>query len=205
MEKFENFEGKAALLDRANVDTDQIIPKQFLTRTDRSGYGDVLFHDWRFLPGGEENPDFELNQHKFRDAAILVSGDNFGCGSSREHALWALTGYGFRVVVATGFADIFFNNAIKNGLLPARVVENDLRAIKESFLETDATKIQVDLQSQKLVLANGTEVPFDIDPLCKRRLLDGVDPVSQTLDHLPQLQAFEEQYRQRNPWYFQGC
>ncbi len=202
MEKFTRFKGRAALLDMVNIDTDQIIPKQFLTKTDRDGYGQSLFYDWRYLENGKENPDFELNKSERRNAEILVSGDNFGCGSSREHAPWALAGYGFRVIIAPSFADIFYGNSIKNGLLPAIVSEDDLERIRSSFIENRAIALGADLEKKIIELPDGSEIGFQIADLPRKTMLEGIDQIEQTLACLNDLAAFEKKYRQEHPWCF---
>ncbi len=202
MDKFISCKGIAALLDRCNVDTDQIIPKQFLTKTDRTGFGKHLFFDWRYLSNGMENTGFELNSPRFGGASILVSGDNFGCGSSREHAPWALMDYGFKVIITSSFADIFYNNCIKNGLLPAIVTEEDLEVIKNCFSQDAPTEIQINLESQELSLPGGSVIRFKIDSLPRKTLLEGYDQVSQTLKYHTELETFEKEYRQKYPWCY---
>ncbi|MBU2515004.1 3-isopropylmalate dehydratase small subunit [bacterium] len=202
MKKFVSFMGIAALLDRVNVDTDQIIPKQFLTKTDRNGFGKYLFFDWRYLNNGEDNKGFELNKPEFFNASILVAGDNFGCGSSREHAPWALMDYGLKVIIATGFADIFYNNCVKNGLLPAIVSKKDFEKIKSCFSQENSIEIQVDLNSKKLILPEGSILNFMIEALSQKALLEGYDQIIQTLRYQSELETFEENYKQKYPWCF---
>lgn len=211
MEKFNKFTGVAAPLDRANVDTDAIIPKQFLKSIKRTGFGPYLFDEWRYLDHGEpdmdctdrpRNPDFMLNDPRYATAQILLARDNFGCGSSREHAPWALADYGFRVILAPSFADIFFNNSFKNGLLPIKldgsVIDNLFhKATGESVLQ-----ITVDLVAQELQLADGEVIPFEVDEFRKHCLLEGLDDIGLTLQHSDEIKAYEQKRRQQAPWIF---
>jgi 3-isopropylmalate/(R)-2-methylmalate dehydratase small subunit len=169
------FKATLAPLPAENVDTDQIIPARFLKVIDKAGLGDNLFADWRYDAGGSPKPDFVLNQSEYKNAEVLVAGNNFGCGSSREHAPWALTGYGFKAVVSTYFADIFRNNALKNGLLPIMVDEPTLHQLLSLAEEDPTTAVTVDLAAQTLTLPDGRAVPFPIDPFAKHCLLEGVD------------------------------
>ncbi|MFB6285961.1 MAG: 3-isopropylmalate dehydratase small subunit [Candidatus Bipolaricaulia bacterium] len=191
MEPFEPFTGRVAPLDVANVDTDQIIPKQFLKRVERSGFGDVLFHDWRTREDGSQDPDFVLNDPPYRDAEILLARENFGCGSSREHAVWALGDAGFRAIIAPSFADIFQTNAFKNGLLPialdADIVDDLFRRLRNL---TDYA-IAVDLANQRLDGSDGGSLSFEIDPFRKRCLLEGLDEIALTLEHEAEISAYE--------------
>ena len=164
MESFEKVHGVVAPLDLPNVDTDQIIPKQFLKRIERTGFGQFLFYDWRFLEGETLNPEFELNQERYRGASILVTRANFGCGSSREHAPWSLLDYGFRCIVAPSFADIFFNNCFKNGLLPVRLSEEQVETIFQRVRETEGFQMTVDLREQQLQAQDGMSYAFQVDP-----------------------------------------
>jgi 3-isopropylmalate/(R)-2-methylmalate dehydratase small subunit len=184
MDPFRRVIGRLAPLDRANVDTDQIIPKQFLKRIERSGFGPFLFYDWR------RNGDFILDRPAYRDAAVLVTGANFGCGSSREHAPWALQDAGFRAVIAPSFADIFRSNCLKVGLLPVQLAEQDVRALLDRAVEQPGTEATVDLQSQT-VSAPGILATFAIDPFARRCLLEGWDEVALTLQHEAAIAAFE--------------
>jgi 3-isopropylmalate/(R)-2-methylmalate dehydratase small subunit len=177
---FRQATGQVAVLDRADVDTDQIIPKQFLKRIERTGYGEFLFYDWR------KDPDFELNRPEFADATILVAGRNFGCGSSREHAAWALQDYGFEVIIAPSFGDIFFQNALKIGLLPIRLAPGIVRELG------DERKLTVDLERQRIKTADGHEIPFELDAFSRRCLLEGLDDIGLALEHEPDIAAFEE-------------
>lgn len=200
MEPFTVHQGIAALLDRTNVDTDQIIPKQFLKRVSRSGYGAFLFYDWRFLENGDENPDFELNKSSFKGASILVTGDNFGCGSSREHAPWSILDYGFCVVVSTSFADIFYNNCFKNGILPVVVEAADLSRLMSEIREDEGVQFKVDLAAQQLSTPKGTNIRFEIDLFRKECLLSGLDDIAWTLQYESEIKNFEEKQRSAEPW-----
>jgi 3-isopropylmalate/(R)-2-methylmalate dehydratase small subunit len=185
MEPFRSITGRLAPLDRANVDTDQIIPKQFLKRIERSGFGPFLFYDWR------RQGDFILDRPEYRDASVLVAGANFGCGSSREHAPWALQDAGFRAVIAPSFADIFRSNCLKVGLLPVQLAEQEVRALFDRALEQPGSEARVDLESQT-VSAPGILAAFTIDPFARRCLLEGWDEVAVTLQHEAAIAAFEE-------------
>jgi 3-isopropylmalate/(R)-2-methylmalate dehydratase small subunit len=211
MEKFTNFTGKVCPLDRANVDTDAIIPKQFLKSIERTGFGPNLFDEWRYLDRGEPgrdnsnrplNPDFVLNDPRYAGASILLTRENFGCGSSREHAPWALADYGFRVILAPSFADIFFNNCFKNGVLP--VVLN-AEIVDSLFAESggeQALRIAVDLPAQTLTPAGGETIPFSVDPFRKHCLLEGLDDIGLTLQHVDAIRAYEDRRRHEAPWLF---
>jgi 3-isopropylmalate/(R)-2-methylmalate dehydratase small subunit len=181
MEPFVRLTGRVAALDRANVDTDQIIPKQFLKRIERSGFGEFLFFDWR------KDPDFELNRPEFQDAPILVAGRNFGSGSSREHAPWALHDYGFRAIIAPSFADIFRSNSGKNGLMLVTLSEEDVREL----LDAAPAEATVDLETQTVTLPSGREVSFEVDPDLRNRLLHGLDDISLTLQREGEIAAYE--------------
>jgi len=212
MEKFIVLNGIVALLDRANVDTDAIIPKQFLKSIKRSGFGPNLFDAWRYKDVGEPgmdntnrplNPDFVLNQPRYKGATILLARKNFGCGSSREHAPWALADYGFRAIIAPSYADIFYNNCFKNGLLP--IVLSELR-VDQLFHEVNAFpgyKLTVDLARQVVVMpAGGAEIAFDVDAHRKHCLLNGLDDIGLSLLHADKIRAFEAQRRIEQPWLF---
>lgn len=192
MEKISVFTSRVVVLPVDNIDTDQIIPARFLKATDKVGLGASLFADWRYLPGGSPNPDFPLNRPESQGAQILLAGDNFGCGSSREHAPWALTGWGFRAIISTSFADIFRNNALKNGLLPIQVE----RAVHEGlFLACSGYPLQqlaVDLIGQCLVLPDGERAPFPIDPFSRDCLLNGVDELGYLLGTKEYIQQYED-------------
>jgi len=204
MEPFTTFRGLIATLDKANVDTDQIIPKQFLKSIKRTGFGENLFYDWRYLSNNEPNPDFELNQPRFTGASILVTRNNFGCGSSREHAVWALVQYGFRVIIAPwqerddshvpGFADIFRNNSVKNGLLTIELSPDEVDEIFEMVGRFPGLEGTVDLEEQRFVLHLDEEVAFhfDIEPGVKEHLQRGLDDIALTLDHEDDITAFEK-------------
>ena len=193
MKPFTQLTGVAALMDRANVDTDQIIPKQFLKRIERSGFGAFLFYDWRFDTDGQPNPNFELNRPEYDGASILIAKDNFGCGSSREHAVWALEDFGIRCVIAPDFADIFFNNCFKNGVLP---VPLGREATQELFdrIGNQRKEVTVDLENQTVKL-DDYSVSFDIDPFRKRCLLNGWDDIGLTLQWADKIEAYEQRRR----------
>jgi len=200
MEPLTAHEGIAALLDRSNVDTDQIIPKQFLKKVSRTGYGIHLFHDWRFLENGSDNPDFELNNPAFKGASILVAGDNFGCGSSREHAPWSILDYGFRVVVSTSYADIFYSNCFKNGILPVVVSVPDLAKLMSEIRENEGVQFKVDLTEQQLTTPAGTAISFVVDDFRRECLLSGLDDISWTLQHESAIGDFEQKQQGTDPW-----
>ncbi|RMF39341.1 MAG: 3-isopropylmalate dehydratase small subunit [Planctomycetota bacterium] len=192
MRAFTKHTGTVAALDRANVDTDQIIPKQFLKRIERTGFGEFLFFDWRYLEDGSENPDFELNQPHARDASILLARRNFGSGSSREHAVWALDDYGFRVVLAPSFADIFFNNCFKNGVLPIRLSEATIDDLFQRTAEHAPYGLTVDLETMTIRDAHGLELEFDVEPFRRHCLLNGLDDIALTLEHEDKITAYEK-------------
>ena len=203
MKSFTTHRGPIAALDRANVDTDQIIPKQFLKSIARTGFGEQLFHDWRYLPDGKPNPEFALNQPRFKGASILVARSNFGCGSSREHAVWAIQQAGYRAVVAPwverddrrlpGFADIFRNNASKNALLTVELAAPEVEEIFQFVDRFPGLEATVDLEHQRLTLHAGEEMSFhfDVDPAIKERLMNGLDDISLTLQHEAAIREFE--------------
>ncbi len=206
---FINHRGVVCPLNRANVDTDQIIPKQFLKSVKRTGFGSNLFDAWRFQDEGEigktdrkENPKFVLNDPRYREASILLARRNFGCGSSREHAVWALMQYGFRCVLAPSFADIFFNNCINNGLLPVVLEEEQIEDLFESAGGEQALELTVDLENQLVSSEHVDEIAFAIDAKSRKRLMEGMDEIALTLRHSDQIRKFEEQHRQRMPWLF---
>ncbi|HEX9053352.1 MAG TPA: 3-isopropylmalate dehydratase small subunit [Gemmatimonadales bacterium] len=192
MRAFTVHTGRVAALPRVNVDTDQIIPKQFLKRVERTGFGEFLFFDWRYRPDGSPDPGFELNRPAARGASVLLAGSNFGCGSSREHAPWALAEYGFRAIVAPSFADIFYSNCCQNGLLPVRLAEAE---IAELFRRADAApegyELTVDLERQRVTDGAGFEATFAIDPYRREMLLRGLDEIGRTLLEEPMITAFE--------------
>jgi 3-isopropylmalate/(R)-2-methylmalate dehydratase small subunit len=194
MEKFITLTSLAAPLDRSNVDTDQIIPKQFLKRIERTGYGDFLFFDWRRTASGEPNPEFELNNPRYKGAQILIANKNFGCGSSREHAAWALSDYGFRAVIAPTFADIFFSNAGKNGIVLVRLSEEQVAKLLHNAQTIANYKLTVNLADQTVTDSQGFNASFDIDPFRKFCLIEGLDDIGLTLRHAAALDTFEQQH-----------
>ena len=211
MEKFIRKEGLVAPLDRANVDTDAIIPKQFLKSIKRTGFGPNLFDEWRYLDRGEPdadnakrplNKDFVLNRQRFVGATVLLARENFGCGSSREHAPWALLQFGIQTIIAPGFADIFYNNSLKNGLL---LIKLDPQIVDQLFRETDANpgyRLAVDLEQQTLTTPSGESFHFDIDPHRKHCMLNGLDDIGLTLAHADEIRAFEAKHKTAQPWLF---
>ncbi len=196
MEPFRTLRARAVPLRAENVDTDQIIPAQYLTAVTREGMGQGLFSGWRYHPDGTPNPDFVLNQPQYAGAEILIAGRNFGTGSSREHAVWALLQYGFRAVIAPSFADIFFNNALKNGLLPVRLPEEAVQMLWDLVEEEPDTPIRIDLERQIVTLPDGQELGFPIDPFRKMCLLQGMDDLGYLLSKEPEIAAYEA----RSPW-----
>ncbi len=211
MEKFADFTGKVCPLDRANVDTDAIIPKQFLKSIERTGFGPNLFDEWRYLDAGEPGRDcsdrplnkgFVLNDPRYAGASILLTRENFGCGSSREHAPWALMDYGFRVILAPSFADIFFNNCFKNGILPIVLDASRIDGLFAQASGPQALLIDVDLLGQTLTPAGGEAFSFDMDPFHKECLHKGLDDIGLTLNHVDEIRAYEERRRRETPWLF---
>jgi 3-isopropylmalate/(R)-2-methylmalate dehydratase small subunit len=210
MKKFTLLDGLVAPLDRANVDTDAIIPKQFLKSIKRTGFGPNLFDEWRYLDQGEPgadnskrplNPDFILNQARYQGASILLARKNFGCGSSREHAPWALEQYGFRAVIAPSFADIFFNNCYKNGLLPVVLSETDIDKLFDEVKAFPGFKLVIDLQAQTVATSNGSKVySFEIDTFRKHCMINGLDDIGLTLQQADAIHHFEERHIARFPW-----
>ena len=195
MEPLRRHRGLVAPIDRVNVDTDQIIPKQFLKRIERTGFGQFLFYDWRFDEHGNERPEFVLNQPRYRHATVLLARDNFGSGSSREHAPWALLDYGFRVLIAPSFADIFYNNCFKNGILPVRLPEEQ---VDELFRRTEATpgyELTIDLEQCTVTDDDDLTFSFEIDPFRRHCLLEGLDDIGITLQHADKIEAFEKEHR----------
>lgn len=191
MKAFTCHRGLVAPLDRVNVDTDQIVPKQFLKRVERSGYGQYLFHDWRFTPDGRPNPDFVLNDPRYQGASILVAGRNFGSGSSREHAVWALNDFGIRAVIAPSFADIFYSNCLGNGLLPVRLTDGEVQELFKRVEAAASYQLTVDLERCKVEDGAGFTAAFSIDPFYRHRLLNGLDDIGLTLHHEDAIQAYE--------------
>ena len=194
MEAFKTLTSTVAPLDRTNVDTDQIIPKQFLKRIERTGYGDFLFFDWRQTPEGKPVPEFVLNDPRYKDAKILIAGKNFGCGSSREHAAWALSDFGFRVVIAPTFADIFFSNAGKNGIVLVRLSESEVETLLRNAETIPGYKLTVSLQDQTVTDDRGFKASFEVDPFRKYCLLEGLDDIGLTLRHAGELDRYEKQH-----------
>jgi 3-isopropylmalate/(R)-2-methylmalate dehydratase small subunit len=211
MEKFSTFKGIVCPLDRSNVDTDAIIPKQFLKSIKRSGFGPNLFDEWRYLDHGEPgmdnskrplNPDFVLNDERYQGATILLTRENFGCGSSREHAPWALEDYGFKVIISPSYADIFFNNSFKNGLLPIILEESVVDSLFEMAMGDKPLGLEIDLQNQVIRLEDGASIAFDVDPFRKHCLLEGLDDIGLTLQHVDAIRAYEEKRKVSEPWLF---
>jgi 3-isopropylmalate/(R)-2-methylmalate dehydratase small subunit len=211
MQAFTQLNGLVAPLDRANVDTDAIIPKQFLKSIKRSGFGPNAFDEWRYLDHGEPgmdnskrkiNPEFVLNQSRYQGASVLLARENFGCGSSREHAPWALEDYGFRVIIAPSFADIFFNNCFKNGMLPIVLSADD---VDNLFKETEASEgyqLNIDLSAQTINTPSGNSYIFDVDAFRKHCLLNGLDDIGLTMQHQDAIKAFEKKHQVAQPWLF---
>jgi len=202
MDKFTKLTGVAAPLPMINVDTDMIIPKQFLKTIKRTGLGKSLFFEMRFDEKGEENPKFVLNKPAYRKAEIIVSGENFGCGSSREHAPWALLDFGIRCVIAPSFADIFFNNCFKNGILPVTLPKEQDDKLLEAAENGANAKITVDLEAEEITGPDGTKFKFKVDPFRRHCLLNGLDDIGLTLQHEKKISAFEAAQRQSQPWLY---
>ncbi len=202
MEKFKKLTGVAAPLPMINVDTDMIIPKQFLKTTLRAGLVENLFDEMRYLPDGSENPDFVLCKPAYRAARILLAGDNFGCGSSREHAVWALQGFGIRCVIAPSFADIFFNNCFKNGLLPIALPQEQVDALMADAERSAGATVTVDLETQQITRPGGEVIAFEVDPFRRECLLEGQDDIDLTLRAAQKIEDFEAQQRTRAPWLY---
>jgi len=197
MEKFTGLTGIVAPLDALNVDTDQIIPKQFLKRIERSGYQDMLFYDWRYLDDGKTpNPDFEMNAARYQGASILLTKDNFGCGSSREHAPWALNDYGIRAIIAPSFADIFYGNCFNNGMLPIVVDADTVDALFQELRANEGFELQISLIDQQIIKPDGSVISFSLDSFLKERLLEGLDQIGLTLRHQSAIDAYEAGRRQ---------
>ncbi len=211
MQKFTLLTGLVAPLDRANVDTDAIIPKQFLKSIKRSGFGPNLFDEWRYLDHGEPgidnskrplNADFVLNQPRYQGAQILLARENFGCGSSREHAPWALEDYGFRAIIATSFADIFFNNCFKNGLLPIRLAAEQVEELFKAVAANPGYKLSIDLERQTIGTPDGKVYKFEVEAFRKHCLLNGLDDIGLTLQHVDEIKTYEAKHRSAQPWLF---
>ena len=213
MQAFTVLEGVVAPLMRSNIDTDAIIPKQFLKSIKRTGFGINLFDEWRYLDAGypgqdastrQPNPDFLLNQPRYQQASILLSGDNFGCGSSREHAVWALDGFGIRCVIAASFADIFFNNSFKSGLLPVVLDKAIIEQLASACIATDGFQLKVDLHKQQVVTTAGDTYAFEVDEFRKHCLLNGLDDIGLTLENADLIKQYEKHRSASAPWLFNG-
>ena len=200
MEKFYTFKGIAAPFNILNVDTDKIIPKQFLTTIKRTGLGKHVFDEMRYKKDGSENPNFVLNQKPYDKSNILIAGDNFGCGSSREHAPWALKDFGIKCIISTSFADIFYNNSFKNGLLPIMVTKDERDALLEDAKDKENPEIEIDLENQEIRRPNGGKIKFKIDPFRKKCLLEGLDDIGLTELHENKITSFEESRSTKHPW-----
>ena len=200
MQKFDKLEGVAAPMDIINIDTDMIIPKQFLKTIKRSGLGKSLFFEMRYTNDGDENAGFILNKPAYRSAQILVAGDNFGCGSSREHAPWALLDYGIRCVISTSFADIFYNNCFKNGILPIKVTPEQRDALLADAADIENPELKIDLNLQKILRPNGATISFEIDPFRKECLLNGLDDIGLTLEKSEMIRSYEQKRSSSLPW-----
>jgi 3-isopropylmalate/(R)-2-methylmalate dehydratase small subunit len=192
MQPFRKHTGFVVPLDRANIDTDQIIPKQFLKRVERTGFGQFAFYDWRFNPDGSANPGFILNKPRYKQASVLVASKNFGCGSSREHAPWALADYGFKVIIAPTFADIFYNNSLKNGLLLVKLSEAEVAELQRRGTEQKDYRLTIDLETQQVTDNQGFSARFEIDEFRRRCLLEGLDDIGLTLRYADQITAYEQ-------------
>ncbi|TVV43985.1 3-isopropylmalate dehydratase small subunit [Thalassolituus sp. C2-1] len=211
MKPFTVHKGIAAPMDRANIDTDMIIPKQFLKSIKRSGFGPNLFDELRYLDEGQPdadnsgrplNPDFVLNQPRYQGASVLLARENFGCGSSREHAPWALEDFGFRAIIAPSYADIFFNNSFKNGLLPIVLDDATVDRLFKAVAASEGYELTIDLAQQKVITPDGEEIPFEVDAFRKHCLLNGLDDIGLTLQDADDIRAYEQNRRQQAPWLF---
>ena len=204
MEAFTTLSGMAAPLDKINVDTDQIIPKQFLKKIERTGFGVHLFHDWRYLDdaGTQANSEFVLNFPRYQGSKILLTRENFGCGSSREHAPWALQDYGFKCVISSSFADIFFSNCRKNGILAVVLQPEEVQALFEEVEANEGYQLTVDLQQQTVITPDGKKYYFEMDAFAKNCLLEGLDDIGWTLQFEDKIQDYEQQARSKKPWLF---
>ena len=200
MDKFEKLRGVAAPLNMINIDTDKLIPKQFLKTIKRTGLGKHLFNEMRFRADGSENPDFVLNKPAYRDASIIVAGDNFGCGSSREHAPWALLDFGIKCVISTSFADIFFNNCFKNGILPIAVTKEQLDQLMDDANKGANSVLDIDLENQEIVRPSGEKIKFEIDEFRKHCLINGLDDIGQTMQKEVNIDSFEKKRAIDQPW-----
>ncbi|TCZ81154.1 3-isopropylmalate dehydratase small subunit [Paenibacillus albiflavus] len=197
MEAFKQLTGLVAPVDRVNVDTDAIIPKQFLKRIERTGFGQFLFFEWRFDESGNVIPDFELNKPRYAGASVLISRANFGCGSSREHAPWAILDYGFKVVIAPSYADIFYNNCFKNGILPIKLSEEQVEELFQRTAQYEGYQLSVDLEAKQITDNYGLSYSFDLDEHRRQFLLQGLDDIGLTLQHADKIAAYEEQHQAR--------
>jgi 3-isopropylmalate/(R)-2-methylmalate dehydratase small subunit len=202
MEQFVKLTGIAAPMDRINIDTDMIIPKLHLRTIKRTGLGKVVFEELRFNTDGSEKPDFILNKEPYRKAEIIVAGDNFGCGSSREHAPWALLDFGIRAVISTSFADIFYNNCFKNGILPVTVSEDELKALMADASDPENPELTVDLETETITRPNGAVISFKIDEFRRKCLLEGLDDIGLTMQKEEKISAFEDKQRESQPWLY---
>ena len=200
MEKFNKYKGIAAPFNILNVDTDKIIPKQFLTTIKRTGLGKHVFDEMRYKKDGSENPNFVLNQKPYDKSNILIAGDNFGCGSSREHAPWALKDFGIKCIISTSFADIFYNNSFNNGLLPIMVTKDERDALLEDAKDKENPEIEIDLENQEIRRPNGGKIKFKIDPFRKKCLLEGLDDIGLTELHENKIKSFEQSRSTKHPW-----
>ena len=200
MQALTTHKGKVALLNRANVDTDQIIPKQFLKKITKTGFGEYLFFDWRYLDNGELNSKFELNKPEFCGASILLAGDNFGCGSSREHAPWSLLEYGFRIIISSSFADIFYSNCLKNAILPIKLSKKITTDLMKQFVAGAEVVFEVDLQKQVLIDATGRKIIFEVDAFRKEFLLHGMDDIGWSLQYESDIIKFEQNQKRTQSW-----
>jgi 3-isopropylmalate/(R)-2-methylmalate dehydratase small subunit len=197
MEEFKQHTGIVAIVDRVNVDTDAIIPKQFLKRIERTGFGQFLFFEWRFLDNGDNNPNFEMNKPRYDGASVLVSRANFGCGSSREHAPWAILDYGFKVIIAPSFADIFYNNCFKNGILPIKLSEEQVEELFQKTAANEGYKLQVNLEEKTLTDGSDFSISFDLDEHYRQFLLQGLDDIGLTLKYDDKISKYEEEHKTR--------
>ncbi len=200
MKPFTKLTAIAAPLPMMNIDTDIIIPKQFLKTIKRTGLGASAFYDLRYNEGGEENPDFVLNKEPYRKAEILITGDNFGCGSSREHAPWAILDFGIKCIIAPGFADIFYNNSFKNGILPIKLPQDQIDDLMKEAQENPEALTEIDLEKQTITRGNKFSIEFDIDPFRKHCLLGGLDDIGLTMEKSGAIEAFEKTDREKRPW-----
>ncbi|PJZ64149.1 3-isopropylmalate dehydratase small subunit [Leptospira wolffii] len=204
MKAFTQHDGLAVIIDRPNIDTDQIIPKQFLRKIERTGFGVHLFHDWRYLDdaGTQPNPEFTLNLERYKGASILVTRDNFGCGSSREHAPWALEDYGFRAIIAPSYADIFYNNCFKNGMLPIVLTSSEVDELFQAIEAAPGSRIKIDLDKQNVIGPTGKVYQFEVDSFRKYCLYNGLDDIGLTLQHEAKIKTYEDQNRKDVPWLY---